>query len=155
MIGGFDGMARARKARFYTQLRPLLVGHRAASDRRIFASILPLEDLVATKSATFCNHRTYVSRTMAEGMIGLLAAVHAHFYGDRELATRYRWLASHPRWFTIGADKMSLQYYTQKAFDVASHHIPEEVLARRHAAWPAAMSALCHSRKGGAWTAPF
>jgi hypothetical protein len=134
---------RARKARFYTQLRPLLVGHRAASDRRIFASILLLEDLVATESATFCNHRTYVSRTMAEGMIGLLAAVHPRFYGDRELATRDR-----------GADKMSLQYYAQKAFDVVSHHVPEEVFARRRAVWPAAMSALAIHESGPQGTAP-
>jgi aminoglycoside phosphotransferase (APT) family kinase protein len=152
MIGGFNGTARA-EGRFYTQLRPLLqieapVGHHAASDRRTLASILLLEDLVATKSATFCNHRTYVSRTMAQDMIDLLAAVHARFYADRELATRYRWLASYPRWFTIGADKMSLQYYTQKAFDVASHHIPEEVLARRHAVWPAAISALAIHESG-------
>jgi hypothetical protein len=152
MIGGFNGTARA-EGRFYTQLRPLLpieapVGHHAASDRRSLASILLLEDLVATKSATFCNHRTYVSRTMAEDMIDLLAAVHARFYGDRELATRYRWLASYPRWFTIGADKMSLQYYTQRAFDVASHHIPEKVLVRRHAVWPAAMSALAIHESG-------
>jgi hypothetical protein len=119
MIGGFNCTARA-EGRFYTQLRPLLqieapVGHHAASDRRTLASILLLEDLVATKSATFCNHRTYVSRTMAGDMIDLLAAVHARFYGDRELATRYPWLASYPRWFTIGADKMSLQQISEKA----------------------------------------
>src|SRR5437773_8057760 len=66
MIGGFNGTARVEGS-FYMQLRPLLqievpVGYHAASDRRTFASILLLEDLVATKSATFCNYRTYVSR---------------------------------------------------------------------------------------------
>src|SRR5712672_1237034 len=62
MIGGFNGTARV-EGRFYMQLRPLLqievpVGYHAAYDRRTFASILLLEDRVATKSATFCNYRS-------------------------------------------------------------------------------------------------
>jgi hypothetical protein len=79
MIGGFNGTARVEGG-FYMQLRPLLqievpVGYHAASDHRTFASILLLEDIVATKSATFCKYRTYVSRAMAEGMIDLLASL--------------------------------------------------------------------------------
>ena len=146
MIGGFNGTARA-EGRFYMQLRPQLgieapVGYHAASDPRTFASILLLEDIVATKSATFCNHRTYVSRAMAEDMIDLLAMLHARFYGDAEFASRYRWVAPYPRWFTIGAQKMDLAHYTRKAFDAASNVIPQSMLARRDAVWPAAMRAL-------------
>src|SRR5262245_61208935 len=142
MIGGFNGTARA-EGRFYMQLRPQLqieapVGYHAASDPQTFASILLLEDLVATKSATFCNHGTYVYRAMAEDMIDLLAALHARFYGDGEFATRYRWVAPYPRWFTIGAQKMDLEHYTRKAFDAASHVIPPKVMARRGSVWPAA-----------------
>jgi aminoglycoside phosphotransferase (APT) family kinase protein len=153
MIGGFNGTARV-EGQFFMQLRPLLqieapVGYHAAFDRRTFASMLLLEDLVATKSATFCNHRTYVSRAMAEDMIDVLASLHARFYGDRELPTRYRWLAGYPRWFTVGAEKMSLEHYTRKAFEAASHVIPAKVLAQRDAVWPAAMSALAvHEGEG-------
>jgi hypothetical protein len=153
MIGGFNGTARV-EGQFFMQLRPQLeieapVGYHAAFDRRTFASILLLEDLVATKSATFCNYRTHVSRAMAEDMIDVLAALHARFYGERELATRYRWLAGYPRWFTVGAEKMSLEYYTRKAFEAASHVIPEKVLAKRDAVWPAAMRALAvHEGEG-------
>ncbi len=73
MIGGFNGTARV-EGQFFMQLRPLLqieapVGYHAAFDRRTFASMLLLEDLVATKSATFCNHQTRVSRAMADDMI--------------------------------------------------------------------------------------
>jgi aminoglycoside phosphotransferase (APT) family kinase protein len=146
MIGGFNGTARV-EGQFFMELRPLLqieapVGFHAAFDRKTFASILLLEDLVATKSATFCNSRTYVSRAMAEDMVDLLASLHARFYGDGELATKYRWLAGYRRWFTLGAEKMRLEHYTRKAFDAASHVIPEKVLARRDAVWPAAMRAL-------------
>jgi hypothetical protein len=146
MIGGFNGTARV-EGQFFMQLRPLLSieapnGYHAASDRRTFASILLLEDLVATKSATFCNHKTYVTRAMAEDMVDLLASLHARFFGDPDLAAKYRWLASYSRWFTIGAEKMSLEHYTRKAFEEAAHVIPEKVLAQRDAVWPATMRAL-------------
>jgi Phosphotransferase enzyme family len=153
MIGGFNGTARV-EGQFFMQLRPQLeieapIGYHAAFDRRTFASILLLEDLVATKSATFCNPRTHVSRTMAEDMIDVLASLHARFYGDRELSTGYRWLAGYPRWFTVGAEKMSLEHYTRKAFEAVSHVIPDKVLAKRDALWPAAMRALAaHEGEG-------
>jgi len=146
MIGGFNGTARV-EGRFYMQLRPQLdieapIGYHAASDRQTFASILLLENMVATKSATFCDYRTYVYRETAEDMIDLLASLHARFHGNSELAARYPWVASYPRWFTIGSEKMSLEHYTRKAFDAAAHVISESVLAQRDAVWPAAMRAL-------------
>src|SRR4051794_4768220 len=146
MIGGFNGTARVEGS-FFTQIRPQLdieapLCYHSAYDRRTFAAIHLLEDLVATKSATFCNHKTYVTRAMADDMIDLLAALHGRFYGDPTLAERYRWLASYPRWFTIGAEKMGTEYYPRKAFDAAAHVIPAEVLARREDVWPATMRAL-------------
>ena len=146
MIGGFNGTARVEGS-FFTQIRPELeieapLCYHSAYDRQTFAAIHLLEDLVATKSATFCNHKTYVTRAMADDMIDLLASLHGRFYGDPTLAERYRWLASYPRWFTIGAAKMGTEYYTRKAFDAAAHVIPAEVLARRDEVWPVTMRAL-------------
>lgn len=146
MIGGFNGTARVEGS-FFTQIRPELeieapLCYHSAYDRRTFAAIHLLEDLVATKSATFCNHKTYVTRAMADDMIDLLASLHGLFYGDPTLAERYRWLASYPRWFTIGAAKMGTEYYTRKAFDAAARVIPAEVMARRDDVWPATMRAL-------------
>src|SRR5258708_13224735 len=79
---------------------------------------------------------------MADDMIELLASLHSRFYGDPALAGSHRWLASYPRWFTIGSEKMSTEYYTGKAFDAAAHVIPAKVLARRSEVWPATMRAL-------------
>ncbi|HEY3793309.1 MAG TPA: aminoglycoside phosphotransferase family protein [Bradyrhizobium sp.] len=155
MIGGFNGTARV-EGNFYTQLRPSLQieaprCYHSAYDRRTFAAIHLLEDMVATKSATFCNHKTHVTRTMADDMIDLLASLHARFYDDPTLAGRYHWLASYPRWFTIGAEKMSTEYYTGKAFDAAAHVISAKVLSRRDQVWPATMRALAvhESAPGG------
>jgi aminoglycoside phosphotransferase (APT) family kinase protein len=146
MIGGFNGTARV-EGNFYTQIRPQLeieapLCYHSACDRQTFAAIHLLEDMVATKSATFCNHKTYVSRAMADDMIDLLASLHGRFYGGPTLAERYRWLASYSRWFTIGAEKMGTEYYTRKAFNAAAHVIPPEVMARRDDVWPATMRAL-------------
>ena len=146
MIGGFNGTARV-EGNFYTQLRPQIeieapLCYHSAYDRRTFTAIHLLEDMVATKSATFCSHNTAVSRAMADDMIDLLAALHSRFYADPTLAERYRWLAGYPRWFTIGAEKMGTEYYTRKAFDAAAHVIPPEVLARREEVWPATIRAL-------------
>ncbi|HVQ67044.1 MAG TPA: aminoglycoside phosphotransferase family protein [Bradyrhizobium sp.] len=146
MIGGFNGTARVEGS-FFTQIRPQLeieapLCYHSAYDRRTFAAIHLLEDLVATKSATFCNHKTYVTRDMADDMVDLLASLHGRFYGDPTLAERYRWLASYPRWFTIGAAKMGTEYYTRKAFDAAAHVIPAGVMTRRDDVWPATMRAL-------------
>jgi aminoglycoside/choline kinase family phosphotransferase len=79
---------------------------------------------------------------MADDMIDLLASLHSRFYGDPALAASYRWLASYPRWFIIGSEKMSTEYYTDKAFDAAATVIPAKVLARRSEVWPATMRAL-------------
>jgi aminoglycoside phosphotransferase (APT) family kinase protein len=146
MIGGFNGTARA-EGNFYTQIRPQLqieapLCYHSAYDRNTFAAIHLLEDMVATKSATFCNHKSEVTRGMADDMIDLLASLHGHFYGDPTLAERYRWLAGYSRWFTIGAEKMGTEYYTQKAFNAASHVIPASILARRAEVWPATMRSL-------------
>jgi aminoglycoside phosphotransferase (APT) family kinase protein len=146
MIGGFNGTARV-EGNFYTQLRPQIeieapLCYHSAYDRRTFTAIHLLEDMVATKSARFCNHKTYVTRAMADDMIDLLASLHGRFYADPTLSERYRWLAGYPRWFTIGAEKMGTEYYTRKAFDAAAHVIPPEILARREEVWPATIRAL-------------
>jgi aminoglycoside phosphotransferase (APT) family kinase protein len=146
MIGGFNGTARV-EGNFYTQIRPQLeieapLCYHSAYDRRTFAAIHLLEDMVASKGATFCNHKTHVTRAMADDMIDLLASLHGRFYGDPTLAERNRWLASYPRWFTIGAAKMGTEYYTRKAFDAAAHVIPAKVMARRDDVWPATVRAL-------------
>src|ERR1700724_4744628 len=106
MIGGFNGTARV-EGNFYTKIRPQLEieapsCYHSAYNRQTFAAIHLLEDMVTSKSATFCNDETYVSRAMADDMIDLLASLHSRFYGDPALAERYRWLASYSRWFTIG-----------------------------------------------------
>ena len=145
MIAGFNGHARV-EGRFYSEVRPLLnieapVCYHSTYDRQTFAAIHLLEDLVATKSATFCGHKTYVTRGMAEDMVDLLASLHSRFY-DAPALKEFRWLADYPRWFSIGAEKMRTEHYTQKALDAAASIVPSRLIARRNEIWPATMRGL-------------
>ena len=152
MIGGFNGTARI-EGNFYMHIRPLLkieapICYHSANDRDTFAAIHLLEDLIATKAASFCGHTTTVSRPMAEGMIDLLAELHSRFHDDPAFGERYRWLAGYSKWFRIGADKMRTERYTSKAFDAAAHVIPADIQRRRAEVWPATMRALAVHETG-------
>jgi hypothetical protein len=143
---GFNGTARV-EGQFYTHVRPLLdleapLGYHAAWDPGTLCAMLLLEDLVATKGATFTDFRTEVTRPMAEEIVDLLAALHGRFYGDPELDTRFRWLADYPAWFRIGAAKMQVERYTTKSLDRAADRLPPDVRARRAQVWPAILSAV-------------
>ena len=146
MVAGFNGHARV-EGRFYSEVRPQLeieapLCYYSTYDKDTFTGIHLLEDLVATKSATFCNYQTLVTRPMAEDMVDLLATLHGRFYGQLAGNPQFRWLADYPKWFTIGATKMRTEYYTGRALDAAASLIPNRLMARRAEIWPAIMRAL-------------
>ena len=145
MIGGYNGTARA-EGRFYTQIRPELsieapLGYHAAFDRETLAGINVLEDIVATKSATFGDYRTSVTRPMAEEMIDLLTELHGATYADPRHDTDWRWVAPFADWFRVGSDKMQTEYYAQRSLDMAAHLVPKAILDRRAEIWPATLAA--------------
>jgi thiamine kinase-like enzyme len=149
---GYNGTARV-EGQFYTHVRPLLDleaprAYHAAWNRATLTAMLLLEDLVATKGATFTTFRTEVTRAMAEDMVDLLAALHGRFYDDPELDRRFPWLASYPAWFRIGAAKMQVERYTARSLDRAAERLPADVRARRDEVWPAVLRAVeVHERQ--------
>jgi hypothetical protein len=146
MVAGFNGHARV-EGRFYSDVRPLLnieapICYYSAYDKSSFTGIHLLEDLVASKSATFCNSETDVTRSMAEDMVALLAALHGRFYGVISDNPNFRWLADYPTWFSIGAQKMRMEYHTARALDAAASLIPHNLMQRRREIWPATLRGL-------------
>lgn len=146
MIAGFTGQARIESL-LYAQIRPQLTietpqCYFTAVDKNSLAAIHLMEDLVATKSVSFCSHNTEVSRPMADDMIDLLASMHASLYRKLDDRQNYRWLADFSNWFTIGAGKLRIEHYTQKALDKAALVIPPGLMKRRHQLWPATVRAL-------------
>ena len=152
MMGGFNGTSYA-EGRFLTEIRPDMdiespMGYHAAFDRTTLAGINVLEDLVATKQATFCNAATEIDRNMAEQMVDLLATLHAHRYNDPRLKTELRWVANFFDWFTIGSRKMRTEHYTQRSLDKAADVIPTALRNQRKALWPATVAAAEIHRTG-------
>jgi hypothetical protein len=146
MMVGITGHARTEGG-FYTQLRPELdleipLCYHSTVDRNSCAAVHILEDLVATKGATFTNYETYVTREMAEDMIDLLAGLHGHFYDDPRFGDEFKWVARFTRWFMGGVTKLHVDESTERALTQAADHIPERLLARREEIWPATMAAL-------------
>ena len=146
MMVGITGHART-EGRFYTELRPELALEiprcfHSSVDRESCAAIHLLEDLVATKGATFTNYETYVTREMAEDMVDLLAGMHGHFYADPRFESDFKWVARFTRWFMGGVTKFQVDESTELTLTQAADYIPDRLLARRDEVWPATMASL-------------
>jgi hypothetical protein len=154
MIAGITGHARTEGA-FYMQLRPELdleipLAYHSTVDRESHAALHLLEDVCATRGASFCDFRTCVDREMAEDMVDLLAVLHGHFYDDPRFEDAFGWVASYVRWFKGGVRKLQVDRYTDMALTQAAHVIPDRLLARRDEVWPATLSALeVHDERPG------
>ncbi|GAA5201217.1 phosphotransferase [Rugosimonospora acidiphila] len=81
---------------FFKHLRPGLDieaphGYHAGVDLRSGRSISILEDIVATKGATFCTPATPISREQIEDLLTSMATWHGRYWNDPELE-RHPWL---------------------------------------------------------------
>ncbi len=146
MISGTTMHVRT-EGNFYTQLRPQLdleIPHcyHTVFDTETYAGLHLLEDLVATKGASFCNFKTPITRAEAEDMLGLLAGVHGRFYDDPRFAGEYKWVVPYTKWFLGGNAKLNVELSTKNTLDRAADIIPPRLLTRRKDVWPAAIAAL-------------
>jgi aminoglycoside phosphotransferase (APT) family kinase protein len=114
---GLTGTADS-EAGFYNELRPLFEleaphGYYSASQRRSCRAVHLLEDLEATRGATFCTPTTTISRQQADEMVEQLALLHAR--GARlELddGRRPHWLRTYPQWWqATGAVSLVRRYH--------------------------------------------
>lgn len=81
---------------FFRHLRPHLgieapLGYHGAVDLRSGRSISLMEDVVATKGATFCSPQTPISREQIKDLLANMAAWHGRYWNAHEL-TRHAWL---------------------------------------------------------------
>lgn len=146
MISGTTMHVRT-EGNFYIQLRPQLdleIPHcyHTVFDTETYAGLHLLEDMVATKGATFCSYESTISRAMAEDMLGLLAGVHGRFYDDPRFTGEYKWVVPYTKWFLGGNAKLNVELSTERTLDRAADIIPPRLLARRAEIWPAAIAAL-------------
>ncbi len=133
----------------YTVLRPQLGpeleapwGYHAAYDLRTYRHVTLMEDLVATRGASFCSPETPISRERAEDMLGVLAAIHGKFYRDPRLDDEYTLLKPIWSWWKRPTELFRLDAYHERAMRVAAHVMPPQLQRRRADVWPAFQRAL-------------
>jgi aminoglycoside phosphotransferase (APT) family kinase protein len=111
---GLSGTAPA-EAGFYNELRPLFEleaphGYYSATQRYSYRAIHLLEDLVATRAATFCTPTTAISRQQADDIVMQLAQLHAR--SAKLIESRPSWLRTYPQWWqATGAISMIRRYH--------------------------------------------
>lgn len=96
ILNGFSGIIQGEIG-FYNQVRPELdieapAAYYAAYDPKSFRSIVILDDIAASKGATFCTTSKLISRENMRGIVSLLAKVHGKYYGSSRLDSEFLWL---------------------------------------------------------------
>jgi hypothetical protein len=146
MISGITGHARA-EGRFFQQIRPELQieapeCYASWFDRDSAAALHLLEDLVATKGATFCDFETTVTEEMATEQVVLLAQMHGQYLADPRLNEDLGWLVPFDRWFKGGITKLGIDKYHEEAMLQAADLVPDRLMGRRPELWQAALDSL-------------
>lgn len=151
IANGATGVTAAEGG-FYREIRPALDleaprGFHSAFDGRGFRSIHLLEDLVATRAATFCTPTTRISRAQAEDVVTTLAALHGSAAARRFVATPPPWLRTYEKWWESGITAANIRHYHRKGFTDAADMVPEELHGRGDDLWAAfRRSVAAHDR---------
>lgn len=130
------------EAQFFNRVRPNIdleapIGYHSAYDLFTGRSIHLLEDLVATKGATFPKATSEITRENAEDIVRVLAALHGTFYGDRRLEDEFSDFITWPEEYQRMSRLMNLEKYHFRGFDKAAPVIPESLMRRRDDTWNA------------------
>jgi aminoglycoside phosphotransferase (APT) family kinase protein len=103
-------------------------GYHGGVDLASGRSVSLMEDIVATKGATFCSPQTPISREQMEDLLANLAAMHGRYWNDPEL-DKHPWLKS-PSDHFYNLDKLvRIEKRAQVGAERAKEVIPEAIRA--------------------------
>lgn len=130
------------EAGFYNELRPFVdleapVGFHSASSSRSYRSVHLLEDLTATRGATFCTPLTPIGRAQAEEIVVQLATLHSA-PGLKPYARRPpSWLRTYRQWWAAAFRVADIRKYHEKGLIAAADVLPSELRGRSTELWAA------------------
>lgn len=133
---------------FYRRIRPELDmeaprAYHATFDPRSYRSLFVLEDVAATKGATFGNPLTRVlDKAMAEDMVGQLAVVHGAYWDSPRLRSEFGWLLTGERWHTTMNNMINTGRMFRTGLARGADLIPPELRARQEELWPGLFRAM-------------
>lgn len=138
---------------FYRSIRPELDmeapwAYHTAFDPRSFRSLFILEDVVATKGATFGNPLTReLDRAMAESMVSQLAIYHGAYWDSPRLREDFHWLLTGEQWHTTMNNMINTGRMFRNGIERGVDVIPAELRSRRNELWPGLFRAMAlHDR---------
>jgi hypothetical protein len=141
MANGLTG-TMASEGSFYRYMRPDLgeiveapIGYHSAWDFSNFRSVHVLEDLVATKSATFCDPTTIISKAQACCAVQMMAGYHAKYYDRPQIARDFPWLRSYPQWWLDSMKHFDIKAAAMKGVKKAEHFLPREISGNQRKLW--------------------
>ena len=141
MVNGLTG-TMADEALFYRRIRPHLeieapIGYYSGYDLKSFRSLHMLEDLLATKGATFTTVKTHFNRDQAGQAMDLLAALHGQALQRCGLGVLNSLFRTWPQWIMDGDRLAHLEPNIEAAVLETQSLIPATIVTRRQEIWGA------------------
>jgi len=138
--------AGVNEAEFYNRVRGDLdleapVAFYANADGRSGRSMFLFEDMAEVQGCTFLGPSHHIDRENAEGMVELLAALHATYWNSPKL-NRFSWLQTSQEFQAGLNDKISFEGRSVIGIDRAQAVIPQALLDRKEDVFPATMRSL-------------
>jgi Phosphotransferase enzyme family len=139
---------------FYLRIRPELdietpVSLHGVYDLRTCRSLLILEDIAATRGATFGDPTvTHVDRGNAERMVDLMATYHGALWEDPRLDGEFSWLMRSEDFQLRLNDMMGFRRMFQNGLKRARDIMPAALVAREDDMWTALTASLRHRARG-------
>jgi hypothetical protein len=152
ILNGLSGMIRGEVG-FYNQVRPELkvetpLGYFAGYDPASYRSIVVLEDIAATRGASFCTTSEALSLEQMRGIVGLLAKCHGHYFGSPRLDREFMWLKT-PLEFQLEINgSLDFRKMCDRGTARSAAVIPPELLPRGDDIWRAFARSLILNAEG-------
>jgi hypothetical protein len=120
---------------FYRAVRPLLeieapIGYYGAVDRRTWRSAVVIEDVIATRGASFWDPTTGLGRAQLEDVLSTMAAWHGALWESEHLS-RWGWLKTPAEQMRVIDELIGIADRTTAGFDRARAVIPAALRGRQ------------------------
>lgn len=138
---------------FYSVIQPEVAiesprAYYSAFDERSCRLSILMEDVVRDKGAVFFEVATPIERQDIEGMVEILADLHARYWGSPRLDTEFTWLMNPVEYCKMLIEGMELEQLTINGLNRAGSVLPPSLVNRKDDIWHAFLKAVEISNRG-------
>lgn len=141
MVLGLAGVVNGETG-FFSQIRPGLEieapqGYHAVYDPASWRSMTLMEDIVATKGATFCSPATDITKARMESLLASMAAWHGAMWNSPRFQHDLSWMMTPLQFRQRTSALIALQKRSLIGAQRAEQVIPKSLQPRQQALWDA------------------